>query len=140
MNPEASPIGPKVLVAEEDYLQASAMARSLEAAGARVAGPVATLAAALRMLEREADIAGAVLDLELHGEQVFPLAAILQRKGLPFVFASARPTAGLPSAFRDAHWLPKPASMEQAMALLGVNETSSRMIAMDVTVRNLLAA
>lgn len=131
---------PKVLVAEDNYIQASAMARSLEAAGARVAGPVATLAAALRMLEREADITGAVLDVELHGELVFPLATILLRKGLPFVFVSAEPHVGVPFAFRHAAWLPKPVLMDQAMGLLGMAQAPEPIPAVNASDKELLAA
>ncbi|MCW8087841.1 response regulator [Roseococcus sp. MDT2-1-1] len=111
-----------MLVVEDDYTLASALARSLEAAGVRVVGPVGTLSAALRMLEREEGIAAAVLDVDLHGELVFPVASILWRRRLPFVFAGAFRRAGVPLAFRAVPWLPKPVPLDQALHLLGLDE------------------
>ncbi|MCW8086584.1 response regulator [Sabulicella glaciei] len=113
---------PKVLAVEDDYTLASALARSLEAAGARVAGPVGTLSAALRMLEREGGIAAAILDVDLHGELVFPLASVLWKRDIPFVFAGAFPRGGIPLAFRPVPWLQKPVPVDQALRLLKLSE------------------
>ncbi|WP_207540718.1 response regulator [Sabulicella rubraurantiaca] len=112
--------GPRVLVVEDEYVIAWDLARSLEGLGAKVVGPVGTLDAALDLLARDGDIAGAVLDVELRGEVVFPVAAILQEKGLPFVFLSAKKRASAPAAFRDVQWFEKPAQMSKvASHILG---------------------
>ncbi|MCW8087805.1 response regulator [Sabulicella glaciei] len=140
MNPDTTFPTLKVLVAEDDYLHASSLARSLEAAGAGVAGPVATLAAALRMLEREADIKAAVLDVELHGELVFPVAVLLRRKGIPFVFVSEQPAVGVPFSFQHVPWLPKPAPAVQLLRLLGQDQVFEPLSVVGVSEKDLLAA
>ena len=54
---------------------------------------------------------GAVLDVNLRGERVDEVAAILSWRGIPFVFASGYGRENLPAAFRDsAAFLAKPFS------------------------------
>ncbi|MCW8087818.1 response regulator [Sabulicella glaciei] len=76
------------------------------------------MVAALRMLEREAGITGALLDVELHGESVFPIAAMLQRKGIPFAFVMEQPARDIPFAFRHVASLPKSTHAGRALRLL----------------------
>lgn len=53
----------------------------------------------------------AVLDVNLAGERVFPLAALLRERGVPFLFASGYGEAGLPSEYCDCLVLQKPYSV-----------------------------
>ncbi|WP_207539527.1 response regulator [Sabulicella rubraurantiaca] len=118
MKPNREVASPKVLVVEDDYFQASALARALEEAGVQVAGPVGTLDAAMRMLQREADITAAVLDVEPHGEPVFPAAAELTRKGIPLIFTGTRPRSGVPLSLRAMPWLATPVAPDQVLGAL----------------------
>jgi DNA-binding response OmpR family regulator len=62
--------------------------------GFRVLGPAATVAAALRLLDGEVpDVA--LLDVNLRGEMVTPVAEVLRVRGVPFVLASAYDDAQL---------------------------------------------
>jgi len=68
--------GVKVLVVEDEYLVAALMEDMLESAGCVVAGPIPRLAQALDAASSEAcDVA--VLDVNLAGERVYPVADIL---------------------------------------------------------------
>lgn len=60
----------------------------LEEQGACVVGPAASLSEARNLLEQSTPNI-AVLDVNLNGELVFPLAEELQARGVPFVFATA---------------------------------------------------
>src|SRR5438270_8852311 len=81
--------GRRVLVVEDEYLIAADIAASLEALGAEVAGPAASVAEALTFLERDGDrLDGAVLDVNLGKERVYPLADVLRSRGIPFVFTT----------------------------------------------------
>ncbi|HEY0503154.1 MAG TPA: response regulator [Lysobacter sp.] len=51
---------------------------------------------------------GAVLDINLHGETVYPLASRLRERGIPFVFATAYSGRSIPEAFRDCEVVRKP--------------------------------
>lgn len=77
-----------ILVVEDQVLIALDLAGTLEDEGYRVLGPAPTVAAALRLLGQERPDA-AVLDMNLRGEMVTPVARLLQHMNVPFVIASA---------------------------------------------------
>ena len=80
--------GRLVLVVEDEFLIALDLEQLLRRHGWRVLGPAATVAAALRLLAGETpDVA--LLDVNLGGELVTPVAAELRARGVPFVLASA---------------------------------------------------
>ena len=58
--------------------------------------------------EHAGTIDAAVLDVNLGGETVFPLAERLAEAGIPFIFASAHGTKGLPKEFADRPVVAKP--------------------------------
>ena len=70
----------RVLIVEDELLDA----------GATVLGPVPSVSDALRLVEAAADggISAAVLDINLQGEAVGPVADRLVALGVPFVFAT----------------------------------------------------
>jgi CheY-like chemotaxis protein len=77
-----------VLVVEDEVLLALDHKLLLEQHGWRVLGPVATVIEALRLLESERpDVA--LLDVNVNGEMVTPVAEVLRSLNLPFVLASA---------------------------------------------------
>lgn len=80
--------GLKILVVEDDFIVAFDMQMMLEEQGARVLGPAATLAQARGIIESDSPQL-AVLDVNLNGEFVFPLAEELSALGVPFLFATA---------------------------------------------------
>jgi two-component system, response regulator PdtaR len=92
------PDGRLVLVVEDEFLIALDLEQLLRRHGWRVLGPAATVAAALRLL-RGAMPDVALLDVNLGGELVTPVAAELRARGVPFVLASAYDRLGL---LRDA--------------------------------------
>jgi CheY-like chemotaxis protein len=86
--PERAPAGPLVLVAEDEFLLALELELLLEGHGYRVLGPASTVAGALRLLAAERpDVA--LLDVNLRGETVTPVAEALRTLAVPFVLASA---------------------------------------------------
>ena len=88
--------GPLVLVVEDEFLIAMDLEHLLRRHGFRVLGPAATVAAALRLLEgKTPDVA--LLDVNLRGELVTPVAEALRARGVPFVLASAYDRAQLPA-------------------------------------------
>lgn len=76
-----------IMVVEDEALIALDLAMTLEEMGADVCGPFGTVAAALCCCE---GVDAAVLDVDLHGELVFPVADRLQASGTPFLFHTAR--------------------------------------------------
>ena len=86
--PERPPRGPLVLVAEDEFLIAMELELLLGRHGYRVLGPASTVAEALRLLAAETpDVA--VLDVNLRGEAVTPVAEALRASDVPFLLVSA---------------------------------------------------
>ena len=75
---------PRVLVVEDSFILALDTEQQVTDLDCTVVGPVATVAAAMPLLE-DGKIDGAVLDINLGDEQVWPLAQKLADAGIPFV-------------------------------------------------------
>ncbi|CAM3720568.1 response regulator [Litorimonas haliclonae] len=85
-NSETSSIGEKrVLVVEDEALIALQLEMEIEDIGHKVAGTCMNLPECLRFIE-DAEIDGAILDVDLRGVDVFPAAEKLRQKNIPFVF------------------------------------------------------
>ncbi|WP_062203284.1 response regulator [Aureimonas sp. AU12] len=76
--------GKKVLVVEDEFLVALDLEMELEESGAKVTC-ASTLSQATGCAERD-EFDAVVLDLNLHGEKSYPLADMLQRRAVPFLF------------------------------------------------------
>jgi PAS domain S-box-containing protein len=110
--------GLKVLIVEDSLLLALELEAGLEDAGVEVVGCAAELSEALSMVERDFDVA--VLDADLNGQSVAPVAEILRGMGRPFVFATGYADKAAPMGF-DAPIVRKPYNVHQiARAVAGV--------------------
>ena len=92
----------RILVVEDEYILAAELAQFLERHGATIVGPFNSVSSAMEALAREA-VDGAVLDVNLGGERVYPVADALIARSVPIVFATGydellmhRPYLGLP--------------------------------------------
>src|SRR6266508_2102587 len=54
----------------------------------------------------------AILDINLNGQTIVPVAEALDARGMPFVFATGYGDVGLPEAFRNRPMLKKPFQMD----------------------------
>jgi CheY-like chemotaxis protein len=111
--------GRRLLVVEDDYLIVAEMVRDLQSSGAEVIGPIPSLEQALERLEAVPGIEGALLDINLRGEMVFPLADELRRRGIPFVFATGYDDLIIPLQYRSVRRFSKPVYVEEIAAALG---------------------
>lgn len=118
-NVAASLEGRRVLVVEDEALLALDLEDGLRDVGCDVVGPAGNLAKALELVEREG-LDAAILDVNLAGERVTPVAEILARRGIPFVFATAYFGADdlYPPTVKDVPRLAKPYTVAQAVATL----------------------
>ena len=109
-----------ILVVEDEMLIAILIEDMLEDLGCEVVGPVIRLDAAL-LLAHEAALDGAILDVRIHGGQVYPVAEQLLARNIPFVLASGYGDWALPESLRDQPRLTKPFwqhDLEQQIRLL----------------------
>lgn len=118
--------GLRILVVEDDPLIGMLEEDLLVALGCRVVGPVARVADALKIAAQE-ELDGAILDVNLGAEEVYPVAERLARDRVPFVFVSGYGGRGLPRAFAGRPMIQKPfnpATFGRALlAALGLAKT-----------------
>jgi len=102
---------PNVLMVEDEAYLAMALEDLLTDAGYHVLG-AARLSDALDIADHER-IDVALLDINVQGEQVYPLANRLRECGVPFAFASAYSKDTIPEDFHDCELLRKPYTYER---------------------------
>jgi DNA-binding response OmpR family regulator len=111
----------KVLVVEDEALIAIYVETIVEQSGYDVAGVVSSLDDALAFID-DHTIDSAVLDVDLNGRPVYPLAEALKRRGIPFIFASSCNERSIPAAYRSGPVVQKPfAPSELRRALAQTN-------------------
>jgi CheY-like chemotaxis protein len=97
----------RVLLVEDEMMIALLLETMVADLGHEVAGPVARLEKGLEMAERE-PLDLAILDVNLNGKEVYPIAAALAARGIPFIFATGYGRAGLREPYRARPTLQKP--------------------------------
>ncbi|WP_293906060.1 response regulator [Phenylobacterium sp.] len=103
----ASLAGLRVLVVEDEMMVSMLIEDMLSDLGCVVVGPASRLDEAIELAGR-AEIDCAVLDVNLGGQPIFPLADLLRAKGAPFAFATGYGDAGLREVDRGSPVLQKP--------------------------------
>jgi DNA-binding NtrC family response regulator len=102
--------GSKVLVVEDEMMIAMLIEDMLEELGCELIGPASKVERALELIASET-IEIALLDVNLDGQATDAVAYELQRKGVPFVFATGYGATGVPKQHNDRTVLQKPFQM-----------------------------
>lgn len=105
--PEQSPAQSRVMIVEDEALVAMMMEDFVEELGFSVCGPFSSLSAAT-VAARAGEFEAAVLDVNLGGELVYPIADILAERGVPFIFVTGYGPGLVESRFADVPVLQKP--------------------------------
>ena len=96
----------RILMVEDEMCLAMMLEDVLSDAGYQVVR-AARLKDAMK-IARDEHIDAAILDVNLHGETVYPLATQLHESGVPFMFTSAYGRPGIPAEFDRYPVMPKP--------------------------------
>ena len=115
--------GLRVLVVEDEMMVSMLIEDMLTDLGCTVVGPASRIDEAIE-LANTAQIDCAVLDVNLGGQPIFPLADILRAKGAPFAFATGYGDAGLRDVDRGAPVLQKPFREAELARVLGQLSTA----------------
>ena len=107
MTPPADPEFLRFMILDDEAIIALDLASMLQDLGHSVVS-MATRVAGGMEFARCGDLDMAILDINVHGVVSFSLAAILQGRGVPIIFASGYGESGLVDEFRNALVLTKP--------------------------------
>jgi CheY-like chemotaxis protein len=112
--------GLRVLVVEDEMLVSMLVEDMLTDLGCVVVGPAAEIEEAMSLV-LAGGIDAALLDVNLGGKPIFPVADVLKTQGVPFAFASGYGEAGLSEEHRGAAVLQQPfREADLARALRGL--------------------
>ena len=119
MNQVASLNGLRLLVVEDEAMIAMMLEDMLDTFGCVVVDVAGTLAKGLALVTNESlSLDGAILDVNLGGETVYPVAERLTARGVPFIFCTGYGLAGLAANFSHVPTLAKPYMREDLENLL----------------------
>jgi DNA-binding response OmpR family regulator len=114
----AAPLsGRRILLVEDELLIAMLLETALEDHGCVVVGPFGRLADAMRAAQSAA-LDGALMDVNLSGERIFPVAEILAARSVPFLLLSGYGDKAVPDDRPDWPVISKPFQIERVLAAL----------------------
>ncbi len=96
---------------EDEYLVAVDLAEALAQQGFHVIGPAADLASAARLAAEEPIIHAALLDVNLRGEFVWPVATILEQRAVPTILTTGYNASEVPPSHAHLPRHQKPVSI-----------------------------
>jgi DNA-binding response OmpR family regulator len=101
--------GPRVFLVEDEFLVSLSLEQDLSEGGYTVVGPFADLQSARQAAASETfDLA--LLDVNVNGERIYPLADELAARGVPIVLLTGYGVMDLPERFRAWPRVAKPHS------------------------------
>jgi PAS domain S-box-containing protein len=109
--------GNRIMIVEDEALVAMALRESLDEMGFSVLGPFSRIAEAMVAL-RNNQVDAAVLDVNLGGELVYPLADVLSAGRVPFIFVTGYGSEEVDRRFAGVPMLQKPIQGEALRATL----------------------
>ncbi|HZL30814.1 MAG TPA: response regulator [Pseudolabrys sp.] len=107
----------RILVVEDEYLIRMLLEDMLSDIGLEVAAAVGTIKEASEFAAN-GEFNAAILDVNLDGQEIFPVADILAKRGKPFVFVTGYGESSLPDAYRGRPALQKPFQAKQLQTTL----------------------
>lgn len=111
------PPGGSVFLVEDEAMIRMMVADMLEELGYRVAAEAGELGEALKLAgSAEFDIA--ILDVNVNGKVISPVADLLKARNRPFIFATGYGSQGVPQDYRDRPALQKPFQIETLARLI----------------------
>ena len=111
-------VGARVVIVEDSYVVAAGLEYLLTSAGCDVVGKAGSLGAAIDLLDTVA-FEVALLDIDLHGDNVAPVADEIRQRDKPIIFLSGYgETDILPSHLQSLPRLEKPVNPAELFAAL----------------------
>jgi DNA-binding response OmpR family regulator len=107
----------RVLVVEDEAMIAMLVEDMVLEFGSEIVGPAARVEQALS-LAGSAELDAAILDINVGGAVIFPVAHVLEARGIPIIFATGYGPATVPARFQGRPVLSKPFSFRDLSGVL----------------------
>ena len=105
------PEGCSVFLVEDEVMIRMMVADMLEELGYSVAAEAGEIGEAVKLAQStEFDLA--ILDVNVNGKVITPVAELIKARNRPFIFATGYGSSGLPEEYRDRPALQKPFQLE----------------------------
>ena len=111
------PQGCSVFLVEDEVMIRMMVADMLEELGHSIAGEAGEISQAIR-LAQSTDFELAILDVNVNGHMITPVAELIEARNLPFIFATGYGVAGVPTEYRDRPTLQKPFLTEKLAEMI----------------------
>jgi CheY-like chemotaxis protein len=122
VRPDRTPIsGNRVLLVEDEVLVGIMMRNALSEFGFQVIGPLNSMAEATAAVRNE-DFQAAILDVNLKGELIYPLADMIAARGVPFVFVTGYGAESVERRFSDVPILQKPIELDRLQSIFAIQQ------------------
>jgi DNA-binding response OmpR family regulator len=113
--------GRRFLVVEDEFIIGALLEDYLAEIGCSAGWYADSIGEALRLVETETGIDGAILDMNLNGEAIDPVADALARRQIPFCFMT-----GYGSAAKAGH--PSAPTISKPFSIHGLRDVISQLI------------
>ncbi len=111
--------GLRLLVVEDEAMIALMIENMLDTLGCVVVDVASTLSQGLAIAcNPTLQLDGAILDINLGGEHVYPVAELLRKRNVPFIFSTGYGRPGLATSFAAVPTLAKPYEAEDLEEML----------------------
>src|ERR1700743_484336 len=105
------PQGCSVFLVEDEVMIRMMVADMLEELGYRVSAEAGEINEAIK-LAQSAEFDIAILDVNVNGKVISPVAEMMKARNRPFIFSTGYGSSGLPEQYRDRPALQKPFQLE----------------------------
>jgi CheY-like chemotaxis protein len=129
MTTEARPAQPtaRVLIVEDEVMIRVLLESMLRKLGYTITAEARRVDEALEVASK-VDFDLAILDINLNGQSVSPVADVLSARGTPIVFVTGYGIGGIPEAYRDRPTLKKPFRMNGLRRVLEAGQQGARVV------------